>query len=77
MSAEAKALLAEQYDLRKYHAFTPMGAPNYERATQRYRDPVLSGTMRCANHPSALRLDAARSPQTQCIEGEPCHSAPP
>jgi len=73
MSAEAKALLAEQYDRRKYHAFTPMGAPNYERATQRYRDPVLSGTMRCANHPASLRLDAARYPQTQCVEGEPCH----
>ncbi|WP_219105762.1 hypothetical protein [Austwickia sp. TVS 96-490-7B] len=51
----------------------PWGAPNYRRATQRYRDPVLSGTMRCANNPASLRLDAARYPQTQCVEGDPCH----
>lgn len=72
MSAEAKALLAEQYDRRKYHAFTPMGAPNYERGTQRYRDPVLSGTMRCANHPKSMRLDPSRYPTTQCVRGTSC-----
>lgn len=72
MSAEAKALLAQQYDRRKYHAFTPLGRPNHQRGTQRYRDPVLSGTMRCTNHPASLRLDASRYPTTPCAEGEPC-----
>lgn len=72
MSAEAKAQLAEQYDQRKYYAFTPMGRPDHKRGTQRYRDPVLSGTMRCANHPSSLRLDEARYPTTTCVKGEPC-----
>lgn len=72
MSAEAKALLAQEYDKRKYHAFTPMGRPDPKRGTQRYRDPVLSGTMRCPNHPASLRLDQTRYPTTACIEGEPC-----
>lgn len=72
MSAEAKALLAQEYDKRKYHAFTPLGRPNRQRGTQRYRDPVLSGTMRCANHPASLRLDVSRYPTTTCAKGEPC-----
>lgn len=38
MSADAKALLAQEYDKRKHHAFTPMGRPNCERGTRRYRD---------------------------------------
>lgn len=50
-----------------------MGARNWERGTPLYRDPVLSGTMRCANHPASLRLDPARYPHTQCPEGEPRH----
>lgn len=57
MSAEQKALLSAKYDERKHYAFTPMGKPNAERMAQRYRDPVLSGTMRCANNPKSLRLD--------------------
>lgn len=72
MSAQETAALCARYDQRKYHAFTPMGRPNNERGTQRYRDPVLSGTMICPNHLASMRLDESRYPKTSCVEGQPC-----
>lgn len=68
------SLVAEstKNDDRKYCAFTPLGKPDMKAGKQRYRDPVLSGTMRCANHPASLRLDESRYRTTDCENGVSC-----
>lgn len=73
LSAEETAALRALYDERKRYAYTPLGKPNPVLLTQRYRDPVYANKMRCPNHPESLRLDPARYPTTDCVEGDPCH----
>lgn len=72
MTTEEKAQLTARYDCRAAYAFRPMGGPNLERRTQRYRGPALAGTVRCPNVPESMRLPAHRRPLTSCAPGEEC-----
>lgn len=64
--------LAAQYDQRIPYAFTPMGKPDRERGTQRYRGPALTGRLRCPNNPKSMRLPAHNRPTTSCTPGQRC-----
>lgn len=72
MTAEQTDTLCATYDERAPYAFTPLGKPDRERGTQRYRGPALTGRVRCPNTPASMRLDPAKRPTTPCVEGEPC-----
>lgn len=72
MSSAEKDALARQYDERATYAYLPMGRPNFQARTQRYRGPALRGVLRCPNVPASLRLRSDRNPTTSCEPGAVC-----
>ena len=79
---EEKAAAARDYDERRAYAFSANGpaklSPRDEngegKATdgdQRYRGPVLTGKVRCPNHPRSMRW-AEHKPLTNCDAGTKC-----
>lgn len=69
-SEKQVAQSAHAYNERIPYAFSANG-PVRPNGAQRYRGPVLTGKVRCPNHPASMR-QAPHKPLTNCVPGEPC-----
>ncbi len=71
MTSAQKTACHAAFDPRRHYAFSPHGARDPDRGTQRFKGPALAGRLRCPNTPTSLRLPISL-PTSSCPPGQPC-----